>query len=226
MWVRSPASLCHAAGPGANFLTSLCFLDALERGYGRRWPHVALGSLCVINARSHRWSLVGAATLSEAPRVGGHILVIRDHVRKYHSLSMACKDMKGLQSCPAAQLTSPSPGHCHFLPQMPFHAWGSSLEFLPNFFYFNLYLFIYLAALHLYCSMWDPVPRPGIKPGPPRLAAWSLSHWTTRKVWFSVSWSSNLNASQSRTPTWAGVGSRDTGSMKPDSSGVNQLLPG
>ena len=30
--------------------------------------------------------------------------------------------------------------------------------------------------------MWDLVPRPGIKPGPPALGAWSLSHWTTRAV--------------------------------------------
>ena len=26
------------------------------------------------------------------------------------------------------------------------------------------------------------VPRPGIKPGPPALGAWSLSHWTTGEV--------------------------------------------
>ena len=34
----------------------------------------------------------------------------------------------------------------------------------------------------LSCGMWDLVPRPGIKPGPPALGAWSLSHWTTRAV--------------------------------------------
>ena len=34
----------------------------------------------------------------------------------------------------------------------------------------------------LSCSMWDLVPRPGIKPGPPALGARSLSHWTTREV--------------------------------------------
>ena len=31
-------------------------------------------------------------------------------------------------------------------------------------------------------SMWDLVPWPGIEPGSPALGAWSLSHWTTRKV--------------------------------------------
>ena len=31
-------------------------------------------------------------------------------------------------------------------------------------------------------GMWDLVPWPGIKPGPPALQAWSLSHWTTREV--------------------------------------------
>ena len=30
--------------------------------------------------------------------------------------------------------------------------------------------------------VWDPVPRPGIEPGPPALGAWSLSHWTTGGV--------------------------------------------
>ena len=32
----------------------------------------------------------------------------------------------------------------------------------------------------LSCSMWDLVPWPGIKPGPPALGAQSLSHWTTK----------------------------------------------
>ena len=34
----------------------------------------------------------------------------------------------------------------------------------------------------LSCEMWDLVPQPGIKPGPPELAAQSLSHGTTREV--------------------------------------------
>ena len=32
------------------------------------------------------------------------------------------------------------------------------------------------------CSMWDLVPRSGIKLSPPALRAQSLSHWTTREV--------------------------------------------
>ena len=39
----------------------------------------------------------------------------------------------------------------------------------------------------LRCGMWNPVPWPGIRAGPPALRAWGLSHWTTRKVpiyWF------------------------------------------
>ena len=32
-------------------------------------------------------------------------------------------------------------------------------------------------------GMWNLVPQPGIKPGPPALGAQSyLSHWTTREV--------------------------------------------
>ena len=34
----------------------------------------------------------------------------------------------------------------------------------------------------LSCSIQDLVSQPGIKPGPPALGAWSLTHWTTREV--------------------------------------------
>ena len=37
------------------------------------------------------------------------------------------------------------------------------------------FLFLNLATLSLDCDMWDLVPRPGIKPGPPTLGAWSLA---------------------------------------------------
>ena len=56
------------------------------------------------------------------------------------------------------------------------------------YFFFNIYLFIYVAALGLNCSMWDLVPRAGIKPGPCALEAWSLSHWTIREVPQSLLW--------------------------------------
>ena len=36
--------------------------------------------------------------------------------------------------------------------------------------------------LTLWYGMWDLVPWPGVKPQPPALGAWSLSHWTTREV--------------------------------------------
>ena len=38
------------------------------------------------------------------------------------------------------------------------------------------------AACELSWGMWDLVPWQEIKPGPPVLGAWSLSHWTTNKV--------------------------------------------
>ena len=51
--------------------------------------------------------------------------------------------------------------------------------------------FLVAACRILSCSMqshsfglWDLVPWPGIKPGPPALGAWCLSHWTTRKSQF------------------------------------------
>ena len=40
------------------------------------------------------------------------------------------------------------------------------------------------------CGMWDLFPWSGIKPMPPALAAWSLSHWTTREVLTHCFWSS------------------------------------
>ena len=44
------------------------------------------------------------------------------------------------------------------------------------------FLFIYLAVPGLTWGMWDLVPWPGIKPGPPALGAQGLKHWTTREV--------------------------------------------
>ena len=38
----------------------------------------------------------------------------------------------------------------------------------------------------LSCIIWDLVPWPGIKPAPPELQAWSLSHRTTREVPYVV----------------------------------------
>ena len=50
------------------------------------------------------------------------------------------------------------------------------------FWFVCLFVFIYLAAPGLSCSMRDLVPWPGIEPGPPALEVWSLNHWTTREV--------------------------------------------
>ena len=39
------------------------------------------------------------------------------------------------------------------------------------------------SCLHtLTCDMWNPVPWPGMEPGPPELGACSLSHWTAKEV--------------------------------------------
>ena len=65
-----------------------------------------------------------------------------------------------------------------------------------SFFFLKKKLFTYLTATGLHCgcrffscgmqllgcSMWNLVPWPGIELRPPALRAWSLSHWTTRKV--------------------------------------------
>ena len=63
-----------------------------------------------------------------------------------------------------------------------------SIAIISPYFFFFL-IFIYLAVLGLSCSMWTLrcsiwglVPLWGIKPRPPALGVWSLSHWTTREV--------------------------------------------
>ena len=49
-------------------------------------------------------------------------------------------------------------------------------------FFLKKYLFIYLAAPGLSCSIWDLVPWAEVKPRPPALKTRSLSNWTTREV--------------------------------------------
>ena len=73
--------------------------------------------------------------------------------------------------------------------------WRNWIGELLDFFFFN----IYLAVPGLHCSTgnflppwWHTgslvaacgifIPWPEIKPGPPALGAWSLSHWTTSQV--------------------------------------------
>ena len=77
-------------------------------------------------------------------------------------------------------------------------------------FFLNYYLFIYLAALSLCCGIWDlqsslqhvgslveacgiEFLQPGFEPRSSALGAWSLSHWTTRKVPNSPFWRFNRN---------------------------------
>ena len=39
---------------------------------------------------------------------------------------------------------------------------------------------LFIVACRIFsCSLQDLVPQPGIKPVPPALGAWNLSHWTT-----------------------------------------------
>ena len=69
------------------------------------------------------------------------------------------------------------------------------VECAKTYFLKNMYLFIdctrfflqhvgslsFLAAHVIFSCMWDLSPWSGIKPGPPALGPWSLSHWTTRE---------------------------------------------
>ena len=51
------------------------------------------------------------------------------------------------------------------------------------------------------CSMWDLVPWPGIKPGPPELGAQILGHWTTRGVPGKKSLSAGFTPSSTSLPS-------------------------
>ena len=46
----------------------------------------------------------------------------------------------------------------------------------------GFFLVVTLRISFVSCSMWNLVPRPGIKPGAPALGAWSLSRWITREA--------------------------------------------
>lgn len=60
---------------------------------------------------------------------------------------------------------------CSLLNQVPF--WGTG--FLKNYYtsLFNRYLLTYAAFLGVSCSIWDPVPWPGIEPRPLALGEWT-----------------------------------------------------
>ena len=55
---------------------------------------------------------------------------------------------------------------------------SSAISFLKCLF---IWLYRVLVAVHGY-DMWDLIPWPGIKPGPPALGVWCLSHCTTGEV--------------------------------------------
>ena len=46
----------------------------------------------------------------------------------------------------------------------------------------------------LSCGIWDLVPWPGIKPRPPTLQGWNLSHWTTRESPWLTHFNSHNNS--------------------------------
>ena len=64
-------------------------------------------------------------------------------------------------------------------------AWKLFLKW-DFFFFFQLFIWLHqilVAACGIFsCIMWNLVSWPGLKPGPPALGVWNLSHWTTREV--------------------------------------------
>ena len=67
-------------------------------------------------------------------------------------------------------------------------------------------IFITACGILVAACMWDLVPWPGIKPGPPALGAWSLTHWTSREAPEGVKPSiSQLPQSSNKRRAWPSV---------------------
>ena len=45
-----------------------------------------------------------------------------------------------------------------------------------------LFIYFFINLLVTPQGMWDLIPWPGIEPGPPEWAAWSLNHWATMEI--------------------------------------------
>ena len=144
------------------------------------------------------WLFIAASVLSPAVRSRDHSSEqstgSRVHGLQYLQHTRSAVVERGL-SCPMAcgifleRGLNPCPLHWQ-ADSYPLCHQGSPL--ISSFFKRKI-VFVYLAALGLHCStqdlqsslwhvgsvswsMWDLVPRPGIKPGPSTLGTWRLSH--------------------------------------------------
>ena len=63
-----------------------------------------------------------------------------------------------------------------------FFSFGLLVLFILSRSCFYVFLIHYLAVPGLSCSMWDIVPWSEVKPRPPALGVWHLSHWTIMEV--------------------------------------------
>ena len=70
---------------------------------------------------------------------------------------------------------------CHLL-LLPPSIFPSIRVFSNLFIWLCLVLVATCGIFYLHCNLWNLVPWPGVKPRPPALGEWSLSHRTTRKV--------------------------------------------
>ena len=101
---------------------------------------------------------------------------------------------QGLNQIFSSENVELSPLDRQGIPSLTLNNQGLSYHFTPAFTVYycsflgsfpacpNLFIFIWLLQVSIIanrifsCSMWDPVPWPGIKPRPPALGAWGLSH--------------------------------------------------
>ena len=81
--------------------------------------------------------------------------------------------------------------------QLSSSTWNKGKPFFPSLFLFKHSFTwcaqVVVAAHRIFsCSMWDPVPWPGMEPRPPGLGPLSLSHWTTREVPKRLFWNVSI----------------------------------
>ena len=146
-------------------------------------------------------------TIKLLPNCCCHKQSYHDHFSFYYLLRAEksfCRMCAGGEDCWGLRCTrqSKSPSECLCqLKLRPATLEGPSFPSPVRFVYLkNIYLFIWLhwlagpwllflgswwhaGTFFLFsCGMWDLGPWTEIKPGPPALEAWNLSHWTTGEV--------------------------------------------
>ena len=141
----------------------------------------------ILQARMLEWAAISSSRWSSPPRdqtcisrvswIGRWILYPLRHLGSLKKLLL--KDRSSSYS--ASHHSSILAGHlCLIKFTMTFQSYFFWEKILRGVFFWLLGFC--LARRGLSCSMWAPVPQPGIKPQPPALTMWNLKHCTIMEV--------------------------------------------